>query len=323
MFDSPLSASAYDVLGVTPTTGDDALRRAYRARLRETHPDTGGDAAVFIRVQRAWELIGTPEGRAAYDRSHGIGVETEWSGWRAPAPPADTRPRPKKYGEPGAWRRTKYIDLLREWAGEEIADPYAPAIVRAAPRELRRLLAEALAEEGTAAAVAGLGMGFTLWHGIATLPAASPAASPATSPATSPDGRTTDAAQRLDHVILGPSGLYGVMSADFGGVVGIRRGELTGPSLGHRAPVTTLLSQVAAVARAARVRFSGAIVVLPDDDLSQAVTPLGSIRGLPVAVVRRSALPGVLRRGLPGARVIGGNELFDIRTRLTQRTRFA
>ena len=308
MFDSPLSASAYEVLGVASTSADDDLRRAYRLRLRQTHPDTGGDAAVFIRVQRAWELVGTPEGRAAYDRSHGIGVETEWGGWQAPTARTDTRPRPKSYGEPGAWRRARYVTRLQEWAGEEVPDPYAPALVRSAPRELKRLLADALAEEGTAQAAAGLGMGFTLWHGVAVSASAA---------------ETTDAADRLDHVVLGPSGLYGVMSADFGGVVGFRRGEITGPSLGHRAPVTILLAQINVVARAARVRFSGAIVALPDDDLSQAVTPLGSIRGLPVVVVRRSALPLLLRKGMPGVRVIGGNELFDIRTRLIQRTRLA
>ena len=52
MFDSPLSASAYEILGVDPTVDDGELRRAYRLRLRQTHPDTGGDAAVFIQVQR-------------------------------------------------------------------------------------------------------------------------------------------------------------------------------------------------------------------------------------------------------------------------------
>ena len=56
MFDSPLSASAYQVLGVEPTVDEEALRKAYRLRLRETHPDTGGEASVFIQVQRAWEL---------------------------------------------------------------------------------------------------------------------------------------------------------------------------------------------------------------------------------------------------------------------------
>ena len=58
MFDSPLSASAYEVLEVDPAIDEEALRKAYRLRMRQTHPDTGGDAAVFIQVQRAWELVG-------------------------------------------------------------------------------------------------------------------------------------------------------------------------------------------------------------------------------------------------------------------------
>lgn len=311
MFDSPLSASAYEVLGVTPDTDDEELRRAYRLRLRESHPDTGGDAAVFIHVQRAWELIGTPGGRAAYDRSRGDDVDG--AAWREPDRPSDTRPRPQTSGEPGAWRRARYADLLREWAGRDIDDPYAPALVRSAPRSVRRLLADALAEEATARALSGLGMGFTLWHGVAV-----EVGGPRTA-----ERAPTDASDRLDHVVLGPSGLYGVMSIDVGGVVGFRRGEITGPSLGHRAPVTALLAQIRAVARAARVRFSGAIVVLPDDDLALPVTPLGSIRGLPVFVVRRSVLPALLRSGPPGTRVIGGNELFDIRTRLRQSIRLS
>ena len=63
MFDSPLSASAYEVLQVVPDISDDELRKAYRLRLRQTHPDTGGDAVLFVQVQRAWELVGTAESR--------------------------------------------------------------------------------------------------------------------------------------------------------------------------------------------------------------------------------------------------------------------
>lgn len=296
MSDSPLSASAYEVLGVMPTVGDDELRRIYRLRLRQAHPDTGGDAAVFVRVQRAWELVGTPEGRAAYDRARG--EEGGWDGWRAPATQTGSRPRASSYGDPGVWRRARYVALLRDWTGADVADPYSPPLVHSAPRELRRLLAEALAEEATAHAVSGLGMGFTAWHGV-----------------------DTGADDRLDHVVLGPSGLYGVTSADFGGTVGFRGGEITGPSLGHRAPVTALRARIRIVAKAGRVRFSGTIVVLPDDDLSQAVTPLGRTGDLPVVVVRRSTLPTLLRRGIPGARPIGGNELFDVRTRLRQSIR--
>ena len=311
MFDSPLSASAYEILEVDPAVDDIELRRAYRLRLRQTHPDTGGDAAVFVQVQLAWELIGTPEGRAAYDRRAGTGAgngsggsaESTWSGWRPQAARTDTRPRARSYGHPGGWRRERYLTLIREWAGRgvDVPDPYDPALVRSAPRDLRRLLADALAEEATARTVSELGMGFTVWHDVAISP---------------------DADDKLDHVVLSPSGLYGVMSEDFGGVVGFRRGEITGPSLGTRAPVTAALSRMRAVAKSARVKFGGAIIVLPDDDLAQAVTPLGSSRGVPVVVVRRSALAMVLRQGVPGARAIGGNELFDVRTRLQQTIRF-
>lgn len=303
MFDSPLSASAYEILEVDPAVDDAELRRAYRLRLRQTHPDTGGDAAVFIQVQRAWELVGTPESRATYDRRTGVTADSGWSGWRPPAARADTRPRARSYGHPGGWRRERYLTLIREWAGRgvEVPDPYDPALVRAAPRELRRMLADALAEEATARTVSDLGMGFTVWHDVAA---------------------GSDADDKLDHVVLGPSGLYGVMSEDFGGVVGFRRGEITGPSLGTRAPVTTALARMRVVAKAAKVRFGGAIIVLPDDDLAQAVTPLGSIRGVPVVIVRRSALSRILRTGVPNARAIGGNELFDVRTRLQQTVRF-
>ncbi|MEN2738848.1 J domain-containing protein [Microbacterium sp. X-17] len=299
---SPLSASAYEILGVTVDATPDAVRRAYRLRLRETHPDTGGDSALFIRVQQAWELIGDAEARAAYDRATGLGAPEEPVVVRHEAA-ASTRPRARSYGQPGGWRRERYLVLAREWAGRgvELPDPYAAAFVRSAPRELRRMLADALAEEETARIVSGLGMGYTVWHDVAA--------------------DAVDPEDKLDHVVLGPSGLYGLLSEDYGEPVGFRRGEITGPHV-DGAPVTQLVSRVRAVARAARVRFSGAIVVLPDDHLADAVTEFGTVRGIRVAVSSRSGLGTVLRRGLVGAREMGGTELFDVRTRLQQAVRF-
>ncbi|MCE7482071.1 J domain-containing protein [Microbacterium profundi] len=304
MFDSPLSASAYEVLGVDPTATADEIKRAFRLRLRETHPDAGGDAAAFIQVQRAWELIGTVDARASYDRGHGFTEEeVTWNGWQAPPARTDTRPKARSYGHPGGWHRERYLSLIREWAGHgvDVPDPYDPALVRSAPHELRRMLADALAEEETARTVSELGMGFTVWHDVAT-------------------GQRAD--DKLDHVILSPSGLYGVLSEDFGETVRFRRGEIIGPAVDGAAPIAALLARMRVIARTARVRFGGAIVVLPDDDLEQAITPLGKVRGVPVVVVRRSALHTVLRQGVPGARDIGGNELFDVRTRLQQSVRF-
>lgn len=308
MFDSPLSASAYEVLAVAPDATDDDLRRAYRLRLRQTHPDTGGDAALFVQVQRAWDLVGTAEARAIYDRGHGFAAEQvsfapESAMWRPPGRPVDTRPRARSFGQPGGWRRERYLTLMREWVGRGVAleDPYDPALVRTAPRELRRMLADALAEEATARIVGDLGMGFTVWHDVAA------------------DAHDPNA--KLDHVVLGPSGLYAVLSEDFGGPVRTRRGELIGDDV-DGAPVAQLVARARTLARAARVTFGGVIVVLPDDDVVLAIEELGKVRGLPVAVVGRSALSTVLRRGLSGARDIGGNELFDVRTRLQQSVRF-
>ncbi|GAA3026095.1 DnaJ domain-containing protein [Microbacterium dextranolyticum] len=313
MFDSPLSASAYEVLQVAADVSDDDLRRAYRLRLRQTHPDTGGDAALFVQVQRAWERIGTSEARAAYDRGHGFAADAAQyapepsdaggTGWRPRARATDTRPRARSFGQPGGWRRERYLTLMREWVGRgaELPDPYDPALVRSAPRELKRLLADALAEEATARIVADLGMGYTVWHDIAADP--------------------RDATLTLDHIVLGPSGLYAVLSGDFGGPVRLRRSELIGEGVAG-SPIADLAAAARVVARGARVKFSGAIVVLPDDDVAAAVEEIGRVRGLAVAVIARSTLSTVLRRGLSGARDIGGNELFDIRTRLQQSVRF-
>jgi hypothetical protein len=310
VFDSPLSASAYDILEVDSRASEEELRRAYRLRLRQTHPDTGGDAAVFIQVQRAWELVGTVDARASYDRGHGFGDAaapdfSAGAGWRAPTAQADTRPRARSHGQPGGWRRERYLTLVREWVGRGVAldDPYDPALVRSAPHHLRRLLADALAEEATARIVADLGMGYTVWHDVAA------------------DLRGGDPEAKIDHIVLGPSGLYGVLSEDFGGPVRVRRGELVGDGVGG-SPVGELIARLRAVARSAGVRFGGAIVVLPDDDVPSPIEELGKVRGTPVTVVGRSALSTVLRRGVTGARSIGGNEVFDVRTRLQQAVRF-
>jgi hypothetical protein len=310
VFDSPLSASAYEILAVDARASDEELRRAYRLRLRQTHPDTGGDAAVFVQVQRAWELVGTPDARSSYDRGHGFGDAAApdfgaSAGWRATPARTDTRPRARSHGQPGGWRRERYLTLVREWAGRGVTleDPYDPALVRSAPHPLRRLLADALAEEATARIVADLGMGYTVWHDVAA------------------DMRTGDPESKVDHIVLGPSGLYGILSEDFGGPVGFRRGEIVGAGV-TGSPIAELLARVRVIARAAGVRFGGAIVVLPDDDVPTAIEELGKVRGTPVAVVGRSALSTVLRRGVTGARSIGGNEVFDVRTRLQRAVRF-
>lgn len=305
MSDSPISATPYEILGVSATAPHEEIRRAYRRLLRATHPDVGGDAARFIAVQKAWERIATPEDRAAYDRGQRPAEEPHT--WAPTAPPRrpDTRPSARSYGHPGGWRRERYLTLIREWAGRgaDLPDPFDPALVRSAPRELRHLLADALAEEATARTLAGLGIGFTLWHDVA-----------------SDSSGAGD--RKIDHIVLGPTGLFALQSEDFGGPVRARRGELIGDAVGDDRPMHELEVRAKSLSRAVRAKFTGLVVVLPDDAAPESFLELGSSRGAITAIATQSFLPSLLRNGLPGSRPIGGNELFDLRTRLQAGIRF-
>jgi hypothetical protein len=48
-------ASLWSILGVAPDASVAEIKRGYRQRALETHPDRGGDAAAFRELQRAYE----------------------------------------------------------------------------------------------------------------------------------------------------------------------------------------------------------------------------------------------------------------------------
>jgi len=305
MADSPMSTSPYEVLGVPASASEDDLRRAYRRLLRETHPDVGGDAQRFIAVQVAWERIGTAEARARYDRGHPGQADEEPTSWAPRHPDRTTagRPTARTHGHPGGWRRERYLSLLAEWVGRgaAIPDPYDPALVRRAPREIRHLLADALAEEETARRLASLGMGYTVWHDVAA----------------------PTSEEKIDHVVLGPTGLFAILSEDYGGPVHVRRRELVGEALAGERPMKALADRAKALSRAARVRFTGLLLALPDDALAEPAVSLGTSKGAELVALRGSMLLTALRDGLPGSRAVGGSEIFDVRTRLQSTVRFA
>jgi curved DNA-binding protein CbpA len=320
MPDSTTPATPYEVLGVSAAASMDDLRRAYRRRLRETHPDTGGQAVEFHAVQVAWEMIGTPEDRATFDRGAPDRDEPSGSsvhrpeGYTAPAwettstPRAsDAEPTARSHGHPGGWNREEYFALMREWVGRgaKFENPYDAAMVRSAPREIRHLLADATAEEDTARILSQLDISFTIWHDIQTdLP-----------------GPGSDV--KLDHIVLGPTGLFALLSEDWGGALQVRKGEIVSDMLlvGER-PFHSLGKRIRSLSRSARVKFTALAIVVPDGTTAETLAVIGREKGVPAVIVQRSRLSEFVETGLAGAPRLGADELFAVRDRLHQNIRF-
>lgn len=300
--ESPASPTPYEVLGVAQGASQGELRRAYRGLLRQTHPDTGGDAARFHAVQLAWERIGDPADRAEYDR----GASARFSpgdGESVFARPASAARGKKKrssvrarsYGHPGGRARERFLGLIREFAGRgaDVVDPYDAELVRSAPPEVRRALAKALAEEATARQVSTLGIGYTVWNGVAA------------------------GSGVIDHVILGPAGLFAIGSEDWGSEVRLVRGEVIGEALPqHLEPLRTLGRNAKALARSVGVHFTVLAVVVSDEALAEPMMVVGRRRRPDAVLLRRSLLPQLLRDGLTQERTSVA-EIFEVRTRLT------
>ena len=96
MTDRP--ADPYKVLQVDPEAEDEVIAAAYRRLARKYHPDVGSGpeaAARMIALNAAWEQVGDPARRAAFDRQRAVeaalGRRTAGSGGgSAPTPTPET-----------------------------------------------------------------------------------------------------------------------------------------------------------------------------------------------------------------------------------------
>ena len=62
-----MSFNPYNVLKVDPSATPEVIKRAFRQRSKETHPDHGGTSEAFDLVKRAFDVLDDPELKAHFD----------------------------------------------------------------------------------------------------------------------------------------------------------------------------------------------------------------------------------------------------------------
>ena len=60
-------ADYYDILGVKKDASADEIKKAFRKKAVELHPDKGGDEKAFKEVNEAYEVLSDKEKRKQYD----------------------------------------------------------------------------------------------------------------------------------------------------------------------------------------------------------------------------------------------------------------
>lgn len=62
----------YEVLEVSPRARQTVIEKAYRALMRECHPDTGGDPRRAQLINEAYEVLCDPHERQRFDQENGL-----------------------------------------------------------------------------------------------------------------------------------------------------------------------------------------------------------------------------------------------------------
>ncbi|MGH8881389.1 MAG: J domain-containing protein, partial [Stackebrandtia sp.] len=92
----------YKILGITPAAELPEIRQAYRRRVRDAHPDAGGDPEEFHALQQAYENLTDPQLRLEHDAAQG-NRRPYWRGDRTPG-------RHSKSRKVKAWRIKTTVD---------------------------------------------------------------------------------------------------------------------------------------------------------------------------------------------------------------------
>ena len=76
----------YQLMGVSPSVTQGELKKAWRDKARQHHPDRGGDADEFAEISKAYEVLSDPHRRQVYDLARSIAMSVRCSCGRAKVP---------------------------------------------------------------------------------------------------------------------------------------------------------------------------------------------------------------------------------------------
>ncbi|KAJ3770814.1 DnaJ-domain-containing protein [Lentinula raphanica] len=80
----PGETDLYDLLGISPSASEDEIKKAYRKKARDIHPDKNRDdpnaGTKFQEMAAAYEILSDPETRALYDEGGMEGLQGGRSG---------------------------------------------------------------------------------------------------------------------------------------------------------------------------------------------------------------------------------------------------
>lgn len=65
-------ASPYCILGIRPTTSYDDAKRIYRKKMKELHPDRGGNPEDMRQAKEAWDYLNANKDTMLGQSSDGI-----------------------------------------------------------------------------------------------------------------------------------------------------------------------------------------------------------------------------------------------------------